>query len=123
MNQPFANLVALNNGIKMPNLGLGVALIDSQEKTAEVVSNAIVLGYRLIDTAARYENEKGVGEGVRRSGIPRDEIFITTKVCNRDLGYHSTRRGFEKSLSDLGTEYIDLYMLHWPIPGYFEDSW
>lgn len=123
MKQPFAPYVVLNNGMKMPQLGLGVALIPTQEQTAETVCAAIEQGYRLIDTAARYENEEGVGMGIRRSGIPRKDIFLTTKVRNRDLGYQGTLRGFEESLNRLQTDYIDLYLLHWPIPGYVEDSW
>lgn len=123
MKPPFAPYVVLNNGIKMPQLGLGVALIPTQEQTAETVFSAIEQGYRLIDTAARYENEEGVGMGIRRSGVARGEIFLTTKVRNRDLGYQNTLRGFEESLERLQTDYIDLYLLHWPIPGYVEDSW
>lgn len=123
MKQPFAPLIQLNNGVMMPQLGFGVALIPTQEQTACAVRDAIQCGYRLIDTAARYENEEGVGQGIRQSGIARSEIFLTTKVRNRDLGYNGTLRGFEESLNKLQTDYIDLYLLHWPIPGYAEESW
>ncbi len=110
--------LTLNNGIKMPALGLGVFL-SAPEETAEAVTTAIADGYRLIDTAAAYQNERQVGEGVRRSGIPRSEVFITTKLWASDYGAERTLRAFDISLRKLGLEYVDLYLLHWPIPSDF----
>jgi diketogulonate reductase-like aldo/keto reductase len=80
------------------------------------VSSALDNGYRLIDTAAAYHNEEGVDEAMRRSGIPREEIFVTSKLWNTDHGYDQAMRGFEASLAKLGLEYIDLYLIHWPLP-------
>jgi diketogulonate reductase-like aldo/keto reductase len=113
------SLITLNNGIDMPALGLGVFLASS-EQTADAVETAIARGYRLIDTAAAYNNERQVGEGIRRSGIARGEIFITTKLWVADYGHESTRPAFEASLRRLGLDYIDLYLLHWPMPKDFE---
>jgi diketogulonate reductase-like aldo/keto reductase len=114
-------LLTLNNGVKMPSLGLGVFL-SAQDVTAEVVQTAIADGYRLIDTAAAYLNERQVGEGIRRSGIDRSEMFVTTKLWVTDYGYERTLRAFEVSLRKLGLEYLDLYLLHWPVPPEFETT-
>lgn len=111
--------ITLNNGIKMPALGLGVFLAPP-EQTADAVATAIARGYRLIDTAAAYNNERQVGEGVRRSGIARSEMFVTTKLWVADYGHESARRAFEASLRRLGLDYIDLYLLHWPVPTDFD---
>ncbi|RIK29619.1 MAG: oxidoreductase [Chloroflexi bacterium] len=110
--------LALNNGVKMPALGLGVFLTPA-EQTAGAVSVAIQNGYRLIDTAAAYMNERAVGEGIRNSGVPRAELFITTKLWPGQYGYDEAMRGFDGSLSRLGLDYIDLYLLHWPVPTNF----
>lgn len=111
--------ITLNNGIKMPALGLGVFLAPP-EQSADAVATAIARGYRLIDTAAAYNNERQVGEGVRRSGIARSEMFVTTKLWVADYGHESARRAFEASLRRLGLDYIDLYLLHWPVPTDFD---
>lgn len=111
--------ITLNNGIKMPALGLGVFLAPP-EQTADAVATAIARGYRLIDTAAAYNNERQIGEGVRRSGIARSEMFVTTKLWVADYGHESARRAFEASLRRLGLDYIDLYLLHWPVPTDFD---
>ena len=113
----------LNNGVKIPILGLGVYLSRAGEETVNAVSCALKAGYRLIDTATAYQNEEFVGEGIHRSGIPRKEIFITTK-----MGRVAQREGrqeelFEESLKKLGTDYIDLYLIHWPIQNKYVDSW
>ena len=108
----------LNNGVKMPALGLGVFL-SPPEQTAEAVRTAIENGYRLVDTAAVYNNERQVGEGIRRSGIARTEMFVTTKLWIRDYGYEPALRAFDASLRRLGLDYVDLYLLHWPVPGDF----
>jgi diketogulonate reductase-like aldo/keto reductase len=116
--------VTLNNGLKMPQLGLGVWRIPPDE-AADNVRTAIESGYRLIDTAAIYRNEEGVGEGVRQSGVPREELFITSKLWNADQGYDSTIKAYEASLERLGLEYLDLYLIHWPQPMYdtYVQSW
>jgi diketogulonate reductase-like aldo/keto reductase len=110
--------ISLNNGIEMPSLGLGVFLAPP-EQTAEAVDIAIATGYRLVDTAAAYNNERQVGEGVRRSGVDRSELFVTTKLWVGDYGYDSARRAFDASLRRLGFDYVDLYLLHWPVPSDF----
>ncbi|MGW0581077.1 aldo/keto reductase [Streptomyces sp. NPDC002920] len=112
-------LLKLNNGVEMPALGLGVYQSSPQE-TAAAVSTAIGDGYRLIDTAAGYQNEKEVGDGIVRSGADRGELFVTTKLWTADYGYDSTLRAFDTSLTKLGLDYLDLYLLHWPKPSAFD---
>lgn len=112
--------VRLNNQMEMPVLGLGVLDRPARDQTARVVEAALALGYRLVDTAASYGNERQVGEAVRSSGIPRSEIFITTKLWLADYGYESALRAFDASLRRLGLDYLDLYLLHWPLPTDFE---
>jgi diketogulonate reductase-like aldo/keto reductase len=109
----------LNNGVRMPALGLGVFLTPPDE-TAAVVTTAVEHGYRLIDTAAAYSNERQVGEGIRRSGVDRADLFVTTKLWLGHYGYESTLRAFDASLRRLGLEYVDLYLLHWPVPSNFD---
>jgi diketogulonate reductase-like aldo/keto reductase len=109
-------VIKLNNGIDMPALGLGVLGRDHPELVSSSVETAIKSGYRLIDTAAAYGNERQVGEGIRNSGIQRNELFVTTKLWLSDYGYESTQRACDVSLKKLGLEYIDLYLLHWPVP-------
>ena len=111
----------LNNGIEMPALGLGV-FHSEPEKTLDAVRSAIADGYRLIDTAAAYMNEQQVGEGVRSSGISREEIFVTTKLWITDYGYDQTLHAFDRSLRKLGFDFLDLYLLHWPVPSAFETT-
>lgn len=113
----------LANGVEMPYLGLGVYKMTDHEETIKAISKALEVGYRAIDTASFYQNEEEVGEVVRHSGIPREDIFITTKVWNSDQGYDETLRAFEKSLKKLGLEYIDLYLTHWPVEGKFVDTY
>jgi 2,5-diketo-D-gluconate reductase A len=105
--------VQLNNGVHIPQLGLGVAEVRAAQ-VADVVSAAIEAGYRSFDTAAIYGNETGVGEAIARSGVPRAELFVTTKLWNTAQGYDSALRAFDESLARLGLEYIDLYLIHWP---------
>jgi 2,5-diketo-D-gluconate reductase A len=114
----------LNNGVQIPVLGFGVFQIPPAE-TAAAVSSALDSGYRLVDTAAGYGNERGVGEAVRRSGIPRDDIFVTTKLANSDHGYDNAMRAFDASLSELGFETVDLYLVHWPLPAHdlYVETW
>ena len=107
--------VTLNNGVRMPRLGLGVYRCAPGQETEQTVSFAVENGYRLIDTARLYANEKDVGRALRASGIPRDQAFITTKLWKTDHGYDSTLRAFDASLQDLGMDYVDLYLIHWPL--------
>ena len=114
-------VLTLNNGVKLPTVGLGVFL-SPPEQTATAVEHAIQSGYRLIDTAAAYLNERQVGQGINRSGIDRSELFITTKLWMTDYGYENTLRALGVSLRKLGLEYVDLYLLHWPVPSDFEKT-
>ena len=113
---------SLNNGNQMPLLGLGVYDMYAAE-AVEAVRFALETGYRLIDTAAMYENESQIGQGIHLSGVPRDEIFLTTKVNNTDQGYDQTLKAFDESLKKLNTEYIDLYLIHWPIKHKRKETW
>ncbi|MEU4497690.1 aldo/keto reductase [Streptomyces sp. NPDC023998] len=107
--------ISLNNGVAMPQLGFGVWQVPDDE-AAKAVGLALAAGYRSIDTAAIYENEEGTGRAVAASGIPREELFITTKLWNSEQGYDSTLRAFDASLDRLGLDHIDLYLIHWPVP-------
>lgn len=115
--------LALNNGLHIPQVGLGVWQAPRGEVTQSAVRTALELGYRHIDTARIYGNEIDVGAAVRQSGVPRDQVFVTTKLWNDDQGYDATFRAFEQSIKRLGLEYIDLYLLHWPVAGKRLDSW
>lgn len=110
--------ITLNNGIKMPLLGFGVFQITDENVCEESVLNALKAGYRMIDTAACYGNERAVGSAVKKSGIPREEIFISSKVWIQDAGYEATKKSFEKSLENLQTDYLDLYLIHMPYGNY-----
>ena len=123
MSKIFDETKILKNGVAMPQLGLGVFKMTEPTLAFEAVSNAIKTGYRAIDTAAIYANEMETGEAVRHSGIPREELFITSKVWNADQGYDETLRAFESSLEKLGLEYLDLYLTHWPVNGKFVDTY
>ena len=101
--------IVLNNGIDIPQLGFGVFQITNQQLCKESVKAALKAGYRMIDTAACYGNERAVGEAIKESGISRDEIFISSKVWIQDAGYDATKKSFEKTLENLGTDYLDLY--------------
>ncbi|MGW2554632.1 aldo/keto reductase [Streptomyces sp. NPDC001635] len=116
--------VTLNNGEKIPQLGFGVFQVPDGETTAAVAS-ALEAGYRSIDTAAIYGNESGVGKALSVAGVPREALFITTKLWNADQGYDATLKAFDASLAKLGLEYIDLYLIHWPTPArdLYRDSW
>lgn len=113
----------LNNGVDIPALGLGVFLSKPGAETEQAVLWSLEAGYRHIDTAAFYKNEADVGNAVRSSGIPRKDIFITTKVWNTDQGYESTLRAFDKSLNLLKSDYIDLYLVHWPVENLRRETW
>lgn len=111
--------VTLNNGVEMPVLGFGVFQVEDLAACEQAVSEAIGTGYRLIDTAAVYLNEEAVGRAVRKSGVPRNELFITTKVWIQDMGYAATRQAFERSLARLELDYLDLYLIHMPFGDVF----
>ena len=117
----------LNNGVEMPWFGLGVFKVEEGPELVEAVKSAIKAGYRSIDTAAIYGNEKAVGEGIRAgieaTGIAREELFITSKVWNADQGYETTIAAYEESLKKLGLDYLDLYLVHWPSEGKYKDTW
>lgn len=123
MRKDIYSTVTLHNGVEMPQFGLGVYKVEEGRQVEDTVKNAINLGYRLIDTAAFYENEEGVGRAIRESGVPREELFITTKVWNTEQGYEQTLAAFEKSLNKLDLKYIDLYLIHWPVKGKYLDTW
>ncbi|TWV53625.1 aldo/keto reductase [Streptomyces misionensis] len=116
--------VTLNNGVEIPQLGFGVFQVPDEQTTAAVTS-ALEVGYRSIDTAAIYGNETGVGRALATAALPREELFVTTKVWNADQGYDATLRAFDASLAKLGLDYVDLYLIHWPAPArdLYRDSW
>lgn len=116
--------VTLNNGVAMPQLGLGTAG-PGDEETRRRVRDALGAGYRLLDTAARYGNEVGVGQGIADSGVPREEVFVGTKLRGSDHGYDATRKALDASLDRLGLDYVDLYLIHWPLPRLdrYAESW
>ncbi|MBP2258765.1 diketogulonate reductase-like aldo/keto reductase [Virgibacillus campisalis] len=115
-------LKTLYNGVSVPQLGLGVYKVPPED-VYQTVSSALKAGYRHIDTASYYENENGVGKAIKDSGIPREKLFITTKVWNDDHGYDRTLQAFEKSMEKLNMDYVDLYLIHWPIPEIFPETW
>lgn len=117
----------LHNGITMPWLGLGVFKVEDGPEVVEAVKAAMKIGYRSIDTAAIYGNESSVGQGIREGmaehGLTRDQLFVTSKVWNADLGYESTIAAYEASLEKLGLDYLDLYLIHWPVQGKYVEAW
>ncbi|MDR1008612.1 MAG: aldo/keto reductase [Campylobacteraceae bacterium] len=113
--------VTLSNGVKMPKFGFGVWQISDGGEVADCVCEALKVGYALIDTAAIYDNEKGVGEGLK--DFRRDEFFLTTKVWNEEQGYDTTLKAFETSIKKLEVDFVDLYLVHWPVQGKFADTW
>lgn len=115
--------VALRNGVQMPYFGLGVFQVRDGEEVKQSVRHALDTGYRHIDTATLYANERGVGQAIRESSLPRKDIFVTTKVWNSDQGYESTLRAFDMSMKLLGFEYLDLYLVHWPVKGKYIETW
>ena len=113
----------LANGAEMPYLGLGVYKMTDRDETLEAIETALDLGYRAIDTAALYYNEEEVGEAIRHSSVPREDLFVTTKVWNSDQGYDNTLRAFETSLKKLDMDYVDLYLTHWPVEHKYVDTY
>ncbi len=127
MIKSIQDKTVLNNGVEMPWMGLGVFKVEEGPELVKAVKSAIKLGYRSIDTAAIYGNEEGVGQGIREgiaeAGISREDLFITSKVWNSDLGFESAIQAYETSLQKLGLEYLDLYLIHWPVEGKYKDAW
>lgn len=127
MGKHLQDTTTLNNGVKMPWFGLGVFKVEEGPELINAVKSAIKHGYRSIDTAAIYENEEGVGQGIREAieetGISREDLFVTSKVWNADLGYESTIAAYETSLTKLGLDYLDLYLIHWPVEGKYKEAW
>ncbi|MCY8266699.1 aldo/keto reductase [Bacillus haynesii] len=119
--------ITLNNGTAMPWFGLGVFKVEEGPELVQAVKTAIKHGYRSIDTAAIYGNEEGVGQGIREglkeAGISREDLFVTSKVWNDDLGYDETIAAYEASLEKLGLDYLDLYLIHWPVEGRYNAAW
>lgn len=115
--------VTLSNDVEMPYFGLGVFQSEEGEEVMNAVKWAIEAGYRHVDTAALYRNEKGVGQAILESGIDRKEMFVTSKVWNSDQGYDQTLKAFDTSLNKLGFDYLDLYLVHWPVSGKYKDTW
>lgn len=117
----------LHNGVEMPWFGIGVFKVEEGAELVNAVKTALVHGYRGVDTAAIYGNEEGVGEGIRQglqeAGLKREDIFVTSKVWNADLGYEETLKAFDTSLEKLGLDYLDLYLIHWPVEGKYIDAW
>ena len=122
MGKAITDHTVLSNGVKMPWLGLGVWKL-SDEDAEKAVAAALDVGYRSIDTAAAYKNEAGVGAAIHKSGIARDELFITTKVWNSDQGYDTALSAFEDSRKKLGLDVVDLLLIHWPVKGKYKDTW
>ncbi|MFF2752494.1 aldo/keto reductase [Psychrobacillus sp. NPDC058041] len=127
MIKNIQDTTTLHNGVKMPWFGIGVFKVEEGPELVNALKFAIKNGYRSIDTAAIYENEEGVGqairEGINEADIPREELFITSKVWNSDLGYESTIAAYETSLKKLDLEYLDLYLIHWPVEGKYKEAW
>lgn len=125
MNQTVIPTVTLNNGVTIPQVGLGVWQAKEGSEVERAVRAALETGYRLIDTAAIYGNEAGVGKAIKASGLPREEIFITTKLWNANHAYDDALRAFDQSLNKLDCGYVDLYLIHWPLPmdGKFTQAW
>lgn len=123
MNLHIKSIKKLNNDIKIPMFGLGTYLNDNGRQAIDSILYALEIGYQHIDTAAMYENEMEVGKAVRESGIPREEIFVTTKLWNSDHGYDNTIKAFQRSLERLGLDYVDLYLIHWPVENLRLESW
>ncbi|MFD1065935.1 aldo/keto reductase [Oceanobacillus locisalsi] len=123
MSTHLRDTVTLNNGVDMPKFGLGVYKVEEGQTAVDAVRIALEHGYRSIDTASFYQNEVSVGQGIKESGVPRKDIFLTSKVWNDEQGYQSTLEAFENSLEKLGTDYLDLYLIHWPVKDTFIDTW
>lgn len=127
MAQHLQDTTALHNGVNMPWLGLGVFQVEEGSELIQAVKSAIAHGYRSIDTAAIYQNESGVGQAIKEAlqdnNLSREELFVTSKVWTADMGYEETIAAYEASLAKLGLEYLDLYLIHWPVKGKYKETW
>lgn len=127
MAKHLQDTTTLRNGVKMPWFGIGVFKVEEGPELVNAVKSAIKYGYRSVDTAAIYENEEGVGkgikEGLKEARFSREELFVTSKVWNADLGYETTLAAYETSIKKLGLEYLDLFLIHWPVEGKFKEAW
>ncbi|MCH5585588.1 aldo/keto reductase [Shimazuella sp. AN120528] len=123
MIKDIHSTTTLHNGVKMPWFGLGIYKIEEGEELISTVHTALELGYRSFDTASLYQNERGLGIAIKAASISREELFITSKVWNTDQGYESTLTAFDESLERLGLDYLDLYLIHWPVPNLYKDTW
>lgn len=117
------HVIHLNNGREMPLLGLGVYKATDDGELKQAITDAVSCGYHLIDTASFYKNEEGVGKGIRALAIPREELFVTTKIWNTAQRIGDIKDSFNRSLERLGLDYVDLYLIHWPVPGCFGNTW
>ena len=123
MFNSLQDTITLNNQIQMPAFGLGVFKMGDGTPVKNAVRSALRYGYRLIDTAALYGNEQGVGQAINDSGIKREQLFVTSKVWNSDHGYEATLKAYDTSLKQLQMDYLDLYLIHWPVPGRYTETW
>ena len=123
MLQSLADTIEIAPGVAMPRLGLGTYKADAGADVEREVAYGLSLGYRLIDTAALYNNEVSVGRKLRESGVPREDVFITTKLWNSDQGFEPALAAFDRSVAKLGLDYLDLYLVHWPYPKYMSETW
>ncbi|GAA3411481.1 aldo/keto reductase [Paenibacillus hodogayensis] len=127
MTQHLQSKIALHNGVEMPWFGLGVFKVEEGAELVDAIRSAVRFGYRSIDTAAIYGNEGSVGQGIRQAleenGLSREELFVTSKLWNADLGYDAALAAFELSLTKLGLDYLDLYLIHWPVAGKYKEAW
>ena len=123
MHTQNQRLFTLNNGLKMPSIGLGVLFAQNDGEVEGAVAAALEAGYQKIDTASAYQNERGVGQGMINSGVAREDVFLATKVWNTEQGYDNTLKAFDQSLKQLQTDYVDLYMIHWPVRSKYKDTY
>ncbi len=127
MAQHLQDTTALHNGVNMPWLGLGVFQVEEGSELIQAIKAAIAHGYRSIDTAAIYQNETGVGQAIKEAlqdnNLSREDLFVTSKVWTADMGYEETIAAYETSLAKLGLEYLDLYLIHWPVKGKYKETW
>ncbi|RFU65287.1 aldo/keto reductase [Peribacillus glennii] len=123
MVSSILDCTTLHNGVKMPWFGMGVYKVEEGKTVIDAVKAAVNHGYRSIDTASFYKNEEGVGQAIKESGVPREELFLTTKVWNTDQGYETTLQSFDASINKLGLDYLDLYLIHWPVKEKYKETW
>ncbi|MFA9557032.1 aldo/keto reductase [Evansella sp. AB-rgal1] len=123
MVKSLQDTTTLHNGVKMPWFGLGVFKVQDGSEAVKAIKSAVKAGYRSIDTAAIYRNEEGVGQGIKECEASREELFVTSKVWNADQGYETTLAAFEETMKKLDLEYLDLYLVHWPVKGKYKDTW